>query len=211
MILFDTIWYYLILFIWYYLFDTIWQLCGSLADANLAILAYEMFALRPSWAWGFWAFNGFNGFNSASVEPKEPVSGHAQMMSSTEHSIMINTTSIVCMVCPCRDSQMLLSPQCQFVCLLLKCTIWRSRPVSSCSPEISKTPKNTFWVVSNKSIQKIGTSRPICFDQFLKILELFTQAFCKWLSLPFVDCKMSIPDCHRHEATFSTTWETGAW
>ena len=55
----------------------------------------------------------------------EPVSGHAQMMSSTEHSIMINTTSIVYMVCPYRDSQMLLSPQCQFVCLLLKCTIWR--------------------------------------------------------------------------------------
>ena len=65
--------------------------------------------------------------------------------------------------------------------------------------------------MSNRSIQKIGTSRPICFDQFLKILEVFTQAFCKWLSLPFVDCKMSIPDCHRHEATFSTTWETGAW
>jgi hypothetical protein len=139
----------------------------------------------------------------------EPVSGHAQMMSSTEHSIMINTTSIVCMVCPYRDSQMLLSPQCQFVCLLLKLAGPGQSQVVA--PRFPKPKKNTFWVVSNKSIQKIGTSRPICFDQFLKILELFTQAVCKWLSLPFVDCRMSIPDCHRHEATFSTTWETGAW
>ena len=151
LILFDTIWYYLVLFGslmqfrrckfgYFGILNSVIEMFWSseaqllLASAELEVSTVSTVStpiLRSAW-------RAVTNHESKRVEVPsfwtkfqtrhlnlEPVSGHAQMMSSTEHSIMINTTSIVCMVCA---SQPTVS-----ICLLVV-EIGGSRPVSSCSP-----------------------------------------------------------------------------
>jgi hypothetical protein len=155
LILFDTIWYSLIVFdtIYLILFGSLMQFsrckCGHFGILNSVIemfwsseaqllLASELEVSTVSTPILRSAWRAVTNHESKRVEVPsfwtkfqtrhlnlEPVSGHAQMMSSTEHSIMINTTSIVCMVCA---SQPTVS-----ICLLVV-EIGGSRPVSSCSP-----------------------------------------------------------------------------